>query len=49
MRSDRMYVNRLTQTVERMAGDLVRMALFTEYRRHPLRRDDVMKKSRFFT
>lgn len=33
----------LTQTIERKAADLVRLALFTEYKRHPLRRE-VMKK-----
>lgn len=27
------------------AADIVRLALFTEYRRAPLRRDDIMKKS----
>lgn len=37
----------LTQTIERKAADLVRMALFTEYKRHPLRREEVMKKCRY--
>ncbi|WFC95336.1 hypothetical protein MBRA1_001983 [Malassezia brasiliensis] len=32
------------ETIERKAADLVRLALFTEYKRHPLRREEVMKK-----
>lgn len=32
------------EVIERKAGNLVRYALFSEYKQHVLRRDEVMKK-----
>lgn len=32
------------QEIERKINDLVRLALFSEYRRVPIRRDDISKK-----
>lgn len=35
------------QDLERKANDLVRLALFTEQKRHPLRRDEISKKGMY--
>jgi hypothetical protein len=34
------------QEIERKINDLVRLALFSEYRRVPIRRDDISKKGK---